>query len=96
MYSLITLKEIDLNEYIIKNPFGVKSNLPELKLSKLELIDLVKFSNSLLNKIKFKKGLISLDLYKVKQKYLLGEFTLTPGALYFSIIGVKYLRDIFF
>lgn len=97
LYCLKTFKKINLNEYYVKSKKlkFTDNNIVELKETKEELIKLANFSKSLLNKIEFNEGLISLDLYKVKEKYLLGEFTLTPGALYYPIINVKYLKEIF-
>ena len=96
LYSLKTFKEINLNEYYLSHHKFTNNNIAELKETKEELIKLANFSKSLLNKMEFNEGIISLDLYKVKEKYLLGEFTIDPGALYYPTIAVKYLREIFY
>lgn len=92
-YNLKTLKKIDNNDYFIKKGFGIQNNLLNICEDKLKSI--INFSNELLNKINFKKGLISLDLYENDNNYLLGEFTLNPGALYYPLINQKYLKNIF-
>ena len=51
------------------------------------------FAQSLLEKIEF-NDFIRLDLYYCNNEFYLGEFTLTPGKVYFCDIYPKYLKSL--